>query len=87
MDNIINLNSHRKTEAPVLPENTVEMLDKLVNDYVDAVYENCPIGLIEMYAKDAIEMEIRNVPFDVAFEIIEKEFPEIAGQFKKDMSL
>ncbi len=86
MENIVNLNDRRPKAKPTMTEEQMILcLERMLEQYVDSVYESAPMGLIEMYAKDSIEREIRSIPFDQAFKLIEENFPDIACQFKKDM--
>lgn len=96
MDNVINLADRRAANmAELTPEQEMVLesvaqksellsgLHAMLREYVDTVYDNCTIGMIELYAKDAIEKEIRSVPFEQAAEIIKNEFPEIACKYEK----
>lgn len=85
MENVVDLNERRKPAPRIIsgPE-LAARLQMMVDEYVDAIYEASPMGLIEAYAKDTIEREIRSIPFENAIEIIEKEFPEIACKFRQD---
>lgn len=89
MDNVVNLADHRKAapEAEKLPENAAEIMAAFVEEYLNRAVEDMPMGLVIAYAKDAIEYEIRSMPYDEAMEKIEKEYPDLACQFKKDMSV
>lgn len=91
MENVVNLNERRASKAEPeqvrLPENAEKIMSQFVDDFLNEACEHYPMWLIIAYAKDAIEMEMRSIPFDKAFERVEKEFPELACKFKKDMSV
>jgi hypothetical protein len=100
MDNVINLAERRAAndEAEltaaqeaiinkVMQESELRSaMQSMVKEYVDSVYENCTVSLIEMYAKDAIELELRSIPFDAAVQMIKNEFPEIACKYQSILS-
>lgn len=89
MDNIINLSDRRKAddEPQPLPENAMEIMEDFLETYMDMAIEDMPLGLLIVYAKTALEQELRSLPFLDALKQIEKEYPELACKFRADMSI
>lgn len=90
MENVVDLNEYRLASNPpaevVSESELAARLQSIVREYVDAVYESVPMAVIENYAKESIEREIRSIPFEIAIKIIEQEFPEIACKLKDNLA-
>jgi hypothetical protein len=90
MENVVNLADRRKKAEPEperLPENAAEIMAAFVEEYLNRAVDDTPMATLIAYAKDAMEHELRSMPFDEALERIEKEYPDLTCQFKKDMSV
>ena len=89
MDNIVNLSERRAKPAPEprLPENAAEIMEDFIETYMSMACEDMPLGLLIAYAKTALHDELRATPFEEAIVKIEKEYPELVCQFRKDMAI
>lgn len=86
MENVVNLSERRKQKVS-LPDNAAEIMEAFVLEYIHRAFDNMPMGKVMDYALMAIESEIRSMPFETAMAKIELEFPDLACQFNKDMSV